>query len=74
MASAQSWMNTKMKMMVNDSDEMIAGVMMDGCNMGIKSLYKYMNQYQAADNTSRDICNRLISIEETLRHDLRDYL
>ncbi len=74
MAKGMSWLKTNMKIGMEESDRAVADLITDGCNMGIKSLYKYMNQYQAADNTSRDICNRLISIEETLRHDLRDYL
>ena len=75
MARGMSWMKTTMKMgMEEDSDATAADLITDGCNMGIKSLFKYMNQYQAADHTSRDICNRLIDIEEELRHKLREYL
>lgn len=74
MAKSMSWLKTTMKMGMDKSDATIADLITDGCNMGIKSLYKYMNQYAAADNTSKDICKRLISIEETLRRDLRCYL
>ena len=59
---------------MNDSDSAIADVLTDGCNMGVKSLNKYLNQYQAADKTSKDICKRLVSIEEELCKDLKDYL
>jgi len=48
--------------------------MTDGCNMGIKSLYKYLNQYTGADEKSKDITNRLISIEQELRTDMRSFL
>ena len=74
MAKGMSRMKTGMKMTMDDSDATVADLITDGCNMGIKSLYRYLNQYKAADDTSKDICNRLISIEETLRKDLRDYL
>ena len=74
MAKGMSWMKTNMKMTMDDSDATVADLITDGCNMGIKSLYRYLNQYKAADDTSKDICNRLVSIEEELRKGLRNYL
>lgn len=74
MAKGMSWLKTNMKMGMNESDATVADLITDGCNMGIKSLYKYKNQYQAANHAAKDICNRLIDIEEELRADLRDYL
>ena len=69
---------SKIKMTIelsfNDSDSKIAKMMMDGCNMGIKSLYKYMNQYPGANSKVKDLCKRLISIEDQLRKELRAYL
>ena len=60
--------------MKEDSDETAADLITDGCNMGIKSLYKYMNQYPNANSKVKDLCNRLISIEDQLRKELRAYL
>ncbi len=74
MAKSMSFLKTNMKLGMNDSDSAIANVMTDGCNMGVKSLHKYMNQYQDADKASKDICKRLVSIEEELCRDLKDYL
>ncbi len=74
MAKSMSWLKTNMKVGMNESDATIADVLTDGCNMGVKSLHKYLNQYQAADKTSKDICKSLISIEEELCKDLKDYL
>lgn len=74
MAKGMSWMKTNMKLTMNESDETIADLITDGCDMGIKSLYKYLNQYQGADKRAKDLCKRLISIEETLRQDLQKYL
>ena len=74
MAKGMSWMKTNMKMTMDDSDATVADLITDGCNMGIKSLYRYLNQYKVADDTSKDICNRLVSIEEELRKGLRNYL
>ena len=67
-------LSTRMKITVNKSDNEIASIMTDGCNMGIKSLYKYLNQYEHADERSRDITNKLISIEQELRTDMRKFL
>lgn len=74
MAKGMSWMKTNMKMSMDESDATVADLITDGCNMGIKSLHRYLNQYQTADSTSKDICNRLVSIEEELCKDLRAYL
>ncbi len=73
-AKGMSWMKTNMKMGMNNSDATVADLITDGCNMGIKSLYKYLNQYKAADEKSKEICNKLIAIEEQLTKELRKYL
>jgi len=57
-----------------DNDKIIADLMTDGCNMGIKSLNKYLNQYKNADEESQKLCMRLIKIEEKLCEELEDYL
>lgn len=74
MARGMSWMKTNMKLGMNDSDATIADLLTDGCDMGIKSLYKYMNQYDDAEKTAKEICEKLIAIEEKLEKDLRKYL
>lgn len=74
MAKGMSKMKSSMKMGMNDSDETVADLITDGCNMGIKSLYKYLNQYPGANSKVKDLCNRLISIEDQLRKELRSYL
>ena len=73
-AKSMSWMKTNVKLMVNESDHTIADLITDGCNMGVKSLSKYLNQYAAADEVSKDICKKLISQEEKLAVQLRAFL
>ena len=73
-AKGMSWMKTNMKLSMDDSDHVIADLMTDGCNMGVKSLSKYLNQYKAADETSKDITKRLIKLEAQLVEDIRQYL
>ena len=74
MAKGMSWIKTNMKLAMNESDETIADLMTDGCNMGVKSLNKYLNKYEAADEVSKDITKRLINLEEKLTVDMRSYL
>lgn len=73
-AKGMSWIKTNMKIGMDDSDKTIADLMTDGCNMGVKSLNQYLNQYKAADEVSKDITKRLINLEERLAMDIRGYL
>lgn len=74
MAKSMSWVKTNMKMAIKGSDATIADLMTDGCNMGVKSLNKYLNEYEAADEVSKDITKRLINLEEKLAVDIRQFL
>ncbi len=73
-AKGMSWMKTNVKLSMDDSDETVADLMTDGCNMGVKSLNRYLNEYEAADETAKDIAKRLINLEEKLAVDIRQYL
>ncbi|MBE7019691.1 MAG: hypothetical protein E7413_07440 [Ruminococcaceae bacterium] len=73
-AKGMSWLKTNVKLMMNASDQTIADLMTDGCNMGVKSLHMYLNQYRAADEESKRITKRLIDLEETLAMDIRKFL
>ena len=73
-AKGMSWMKTNMKLGMENTDATIADLMTDGCNMGVKSLNRYLNQYEAADEVSKDIAKRLINLEEQLTIDIRQYL
>lgn len=74
MAKSMSWIKTNMKLVMDESDETITDLMTDGCNMGVKSLNKYLNQYKAADKKSKDITKRLINLEERLVVEIRQFL
>lgn len=73
-AKGMSVLKTNMKLAMKESDATIAGLMTDGCNMGVKSLNKYLNEYKAADEVSKDITKRLINLEEKLTVDIRKFL
>ena len=74
MAKSMSWMKTNVKLVMNESDATIADLITDGCNMGVKSLSKYLNQYKAADEKTKNITKRLINVEEKLIVDIRSFL
>ncbi len=74
MAKAMSWMKTNVKLSMEQTDETVADLMTDGCNMGVKSLSRYLNQYKAADERSKDVAKRLIGLEQKLADDVRSYL
>ena len=69
-----AWMGTEMKMMINDDEKKIAELMVEGCNMGIKSLSQYLNQYSDAEQNIKDIARKLIQIEFDFMKDLLQYL
>ena len=73
-AKGMSWMKTNAMLVMNESDSTIADLITDGCNMGVKSLHKYLNQYEAAEEKAKRITKRLINIEEELAIDIREYL
>ena len=73
-AKGMSWLKTNVMLVMNESDSTIADLMTDGCDLGVKSLSRYLNQYKAADETSKDIAKRLIHLEAQLSIDLRPYL
>ncbi len=73
-AEKMAKIKTEMKLGMNETDNTVADLITDGCNMGVKSLNKYLNQYAAADEKSKDITKRLINLEAQLAVDLRQFL
>ena len=73
-AKGMSVLETNVKLIINESDETIADLMTKGCNMGIKSLNKYLNQYKVSDERTKDIAKKLIKQEEKLVKDISMYL
>ena len=73
-AQGMSWMKTWAMLTMNESDATIADLITDGCNMGVKSLNRYLNQYEAASEDAKDITKRLIALEEKLAEDIRRFL
>ena len=73
-AKGMSWVKTNAKLVMDESDHTIADLMTDGCNMGVKSLNRSLNQYKAADEKTKNITKKLIRIEEKLTADVQKFL
>ena len=74
MARVMSWMKINFKMLEKGDDKTIAALMLDGCNMGVKQLSAYINEYENADDKSMRLAKRLINCEEKLAKELKNYL
>lgn len=74
MAKAFSWISTELKLMLDDDSHKIADIMIDGCNMGIKSVSKYINKYKTASNESMELAKKLVKIEQEFMSELLKYL
>lgn len=74
MAKTMSTLQTQFKMLMKKDSHEAASLIIDGCNMGIKSLNEYKNKYKGADERSRNLCDRLIGMEKELMEDLEKFL
>lgn len=73
-AKGMSWMKTNTKMLFNNSNKNCADLITEGCNMGIKTLYRYLNEYKSADDKAKNLTEAIIREEESLRQNIRCYL
>lgn len=73
-AKAMSWMKVNFKLIKGEHDKVIADLMTEGCNMGIKSICRYMNQYPNALENIKKLCYDLVELEENFAKDMREYL
>ncbi|MBP3927986.1 MAG: DUF2383 domain-containing protein [Peptostreptococcaceae bacterium] len=73
-ASTMSKMKINFKMLQGNKDEQIADVMTDGCNMGIKSIARYLNKYPTALSEVKELAADVIELEENFELDLRRFL
>lgn len=74
MAKGMVWFKTNMNELMNKSDNMIADLITDGCNSGVKTLTKYLNEHEKAEERIKEIAKRLINSEEKLIESMKEYL
>ena len=73
-AKAMSWLGTEVKLIMDSGETKIAEIFADGCNMGIKNISGFENQYPEASGESRRIAERLIKAEEDFSKALREFM
>ncbi len=74
MAKGMSWIKTNVMLGIDESDKTVAGLITDGCNMGIKTINGYLNEYKEADENIKDIAYKIIDLENTLLENVKQYL
>lgn len=74
MAKMMSWVKSNIKFSEDEPNRAAAELLTDGCNMGVKSLYRYLHQYPNADKKVKKLAEDVIEAEETLIKELQDYL
>ncbi len=73
-AKEMAHLKTGFRLKMSRTDNTVADLVTDGCNMGIKSINRYMNKYKAADERSKNLAKRISDIEENLAFDIRKFL
>ena len=73
-AKMMSWMKTNAKLGGEESDRTVADLITDGCNMGVKFLYRYLHQYPAASASVQKLAEKVIAEEEHMIKEMREYL
>lgn len=73
-AAAFCRITTDVKLMIHDDSSQIAKLLMDGCNMGIQSIGKFLNEYEEASSESRSLAKKLLHMDEQLMKELKPFL
>ena len=74
LAKGMSYMKTNVKTVLEPGDKTIADLVTDGCHMGVKSLERYLNEYENAEQRVKSIAEKLIKIEKNLADDIAAYI
>ena len=74
MAKGMSVIKTNVKFTMEETDATAADLLTDGCNMGIKSLIRYLNKHQDAEDEIKFTAGKLIKTEEELLLAIRPFL
>ena len=74
MASTFAKVTADVKLMMKDDNHQIAKMIMDGCNMGIQSIQKAMNECENAESEAKQVAQKLIRLEEDCMKDMKIFL
>ncbi|MBQ8719596.1 MAG: hypothetical protein IJY65_01010 [Clostridia bacterium] len=69
-----SRLGINMRLSMNDSKSHVAEIMINGCNMGMKTLAKERNRHPNAASECVDLTNEIIALERSMMADMLKYL
>ena len=64
---------TNVKLSADSSEQSIAEIVSNGCNMGVKSLRGYLDQYKGAEVPARALCRTLVAVEQQLGMEMQQF-
>ena len=74
MAATMTKLHMNLSLSISAKDSRLAELMINGCHMGIKTLYKDKHKYSGASAEAKALTDELIGIEEELMNELYAYL
>lgn len=74
MAKAFAQISTEFKLMADNSNAKIASILIDGCNMGIKSVSEFINRYKNASKESVSLAKEIVKAEQDFSKELLAFL
>ena len=75
MAKGMTWMKINTELIMEKDDcKALAGLITDGCNMGIKLLNHYLNDYENADENAKKIVYEMIELQKSCMEKIKIYL
>ena len=74
MAEAFSWMTAEVKLRLKDDNTQIAKMMMDGGNMGVKSIAEKLNQCPDASRESISLAKKFEKCNEKLVEEMKQFI
>lgn len=74
MAKSMSWLKINAEMSFKPTTSQAASLMTDGCDMGVKSIHKYINKYPEASDEIKQAARNISELEERLGRDMRPFL
>ena len=73
-AETFAWFSAEMKLLLNDDHAKIAEMMIDGANMGIKSITEKRNRYPEAEKESISLAKKFERVCEKIVKDMKKYI
>lgn len=73
-AETFAWFSAEMKLLINNDSAKIAEMMIDGANMGIKSITEKLNRYAEAERESISLAKKFERVCEKVIKDMKKYL